>query len=266
MEILIYIYIFIVGIIIGSFLNVCIYRIPAKESIVKGSSHCMSCGHKLMWLDLFPLFSWLFLRGKCRYCGAKISKRYPIIESITGILFVLAFLKFPLFDKDLSFQPKNLLNGVIYCAFFAVLVVVSMIDFDTKEIPDRFHLIILALGIISFLTTSPISLDAWHSRLIGLGIVSLPLCLLSWLTDGIGEGDAKLTAVAGFLIGGKAIVFAFVVAAIIASIYGVVHKIRSKENEIPFGPFLSIGIVAGVMLAEPVVSWYFTLFNFNTIA
>lgn len=261
MEILLYIYIFVVGIIIGSFLNVCIYRIPAKETIVKGSSHCMTCGHKLMWLDLFPLFSWLFLRGKCRYCGAKISKRYPIIESITGLLFVLAFIKFPIIDKNLNFSGANLLNGLIYCAFFAVLVVVAMIDYDTKEIPDRFHLIILGLGIVSFLATNPISWDAWKYRLIGLGIISLPLCLISWLTDGIGEGDAKLTAAAGFLIGGKAIVFAFIVAAIVASIYGVIHKIRSKENEIPFGPFLAIGIVSGVMLAEPVVNWYLMLFS-----
>lgn len=261
MEILLYIYIFVFGIIIGSFLNVCIYRIPARETIVKGSSHCMTCGHRLIWIDLFPIFSWLFLRGKCRYCGAKISKRYPLIETLTGILFVLAFIKFPIFDKNMVFSAFNLVNAIIYCAFFAVLVVVAMIDFDTKEIPDRFHLIILALGIISFLITNPISWEAWESRLLGLGIVSLPLCLIAWITDGIGEGDAKLTAAAGFLIGAKAIIFAFLVGAILASIYGIIHKIRSKENEIPFGPFLSIGIISGVMFAQPIVDWYMGLFR-----
>ena len=247
------------GIIIGSFLNVCIYRIPAKETIVKGSSHCMTCKHPLNWMDLFPLFSWLFLRGKCRYCGAKISKRYPIIESLTGVLFVLAFVKFPII-KDLTFSTSNLINALIYCAFFAVLVVVSMIDFDTKEIPDRFHFIILALGIINFVTTAPITWDAWQSRLVGFGIISLPLLLIAWITEGIGEGDAKLTAVAGFLVGPKVIIFGFLLGAIIASVYGIIYKIRNKENEIPFGPFISIGIVLGIMFAEPIINWYINLF------
>ena len=249
-----------VGIIIGSFLNVCIYRIPKKETIVKGSSHCMTCMHSLNWKDLFPLFSWLFLRGKCRYCGAKISKRYPIIESLNGVLFLLAFIKFPFLDSDLNFSVTNLISALIYCAFFAILVVVSMIDFDTKEIPDRFHIIILALGLISFLTTAPISWDRWSTAITGLGIVALPLCLIAWITDGIGEGDAKLTAAAGFLVGPKVILFGFLAGAIIASIYGIIYKMRSKENEIPFGPFISIGIVIGIMFAEPVINWYVTLF------
>ena len=129
MRITVYILSFIFGIVIGSFVNVLIYRLPAHENIATEHSHCMSCNHKLRWYDLFPLFSWLFLRGKCRYCKAKISVQYPLVELINGIGYALIFI----------------LNGinvtsVCYALSFSMLVALSVIDWRTYEIPFGLNL------------------------------------------------------------------------------------------------------------------------------
>jgi leader peptidase (prepilin peptidase)/N-methyltransferase len=133
----VYLMIFLFGITIGSFLNVCILRIPLKESITFERSHCMSCGYQLQWFDLIPLFSYLFLRGKCRKCKAHISSQYPIVEAVNGVLYVLVFL----------------INGwsidsLIYCFFTSALLVLSVIDFRTYEIPFGINVFILGLGLI----------------------------------------------------------------------------------------------------------------------
>ena len=130
--------IFLYGIVIGSFLNVCIYRIPKEESIVRVNSHCMSCGHRLAWYDLFPLFSWLFLKGKCRYCGEKISVQYPIVEAVNGLLYVLVFLV----------NGWNIQSG-LWCVVTSSLIVITMIDFRTMMIPVGTYLIILLMGIVN---------------------------------------------------------------------------------------------------------------------
>ena len=136
-TILLYIFIFIFGIVIGSFLNVCIYRIPKKEDIVKINSHCMTCNYKLKWYDLVPIFSYICLGGRCRKCKTKLSIQYPLIESLNGILYVLVVA----------------VNGVtieslLYCLMFSALVTLSVIDFRTYEIPLGINLFILALGLI----------------------------------------------------------------------------------------------------------------------
>ena len=128
---------FLAGIIIGSFLNVCIYRIPKEESIAYPPSHCGSCGHNLNMLDLVPIFSWLFLRGRCRYCGEKVSKQYPIVEGATGLLFVFLYLKFGFTIELLK-----------YMVFTSILIVVGIIDFKTQDVYDS---TIIALGIIGVL-------------------------------------------------------------------------------------------------------------------
>lgn len=222
-KIIIDVYALIVGLIIGSFLNVCIFRIPAKESIVFGSSHCMTCKNKIEWYDLVPVFSYIFLRGKCRHCKEPISIRYPIIESLTGILFLLSFVFFDFIKSDGSFVPEAFIKALIFCAFFSVLIVVSMIDFDTMEIPDRFHLIILGLGIISLLVLKDVS---WKERLLGAVIVSIPMFVIV-LFGGMGAGDAKLMAVSGLMLGAKAIVIAFFIGVICAAVYGVIFKIKN---------------------------------------
>ncbi len=132
----IHIMVFLFGIAIGSFLNVCIYRLPAGESLTKKNSHCMTCGAYIKWYDLIPVFSWLFLRGKCRACGSKISPRYILVESLTGILFVLTFLRFDVISDGLVYP-------MMLCIFIAGLIVIGFEDYDTQE---------MTLGVLIFLT------------------------------------------------------------------------------------------------------------------
>lgn len=131
-ENFLYIIIFIYGIVIGSFLNVCIYRIPNKESVVMVNSHCMSCGHKLVWYDLFPLFSYLFLKGRCRYCGSKLSYQYPLIELLNGILYLVVF----------GANGMNV-ESVLFALLVSALLTLSVIDYRTLEIPVRINAVIL---------------------------------------------------------------------------------------------------------------------------
>ena len=129
-----YIVAFLYGIVIGSFLNVCIYRMPKEESIVTVGSHCMSCNHKLRWVDLFPLFSWLFLKGKCRYCGAKISAQYPLVEGANGVLYVLIF-----------FVNGWNVDSVLWCLLISVILVIAVIDFRAMKFPSMWDGVVLVI-------------------------------------------------------------------------------------------------------------------------
>lgn len=137
----IYIMVFLFGITIGSFLNVCIYRLPAGESLVKRNSHCMTCGAYIKWYDLIPVFSWLFLRGKCRACGSKISGRYILVESLTGIMFVLTFLRFDVITD-------GMLYPALCCLFIAGLIVIGFEDYDTQEMTVGVLIYLAAIGVI----------------------------------------------------------------------------------------------------------------------
>ena len=134
---ILYIIVFLYGIVIGSFLNVCIYRMPKEESIVTVGSHCMSCNHKLRWVDLFPLFSWLFLKGKCRYCGAKISVQYPLVEGANGILYVILF----------AICGWNL-DSVLWCILTSMLLVIAVIDFRNMKFPSVLDGAVLVIGAV----------------------------------------------------------------------------------------------------------------------
>ena len=136
-EILLYIIIFIYGIVIGSFVNVLIYRLPLHENITTEHSHCMSCGHRLRWYDLVPLFSWVFLKGKCRYCKTKISAQYPVIEAVNGFGYVLIFIM-----NGFNF------TGILYALCFSMLTAITVIDWRTYEIPLGLNITILVLGAI----------------------------------------------------------------------------------------------------------------------
>ena len=145
------------GIVIGSFLNVLILRIPLKESITLKRSHCMTCGHTLSWYELIPLFSYLFLGGKCRHCKAHISAQYPIVEATNGILYVIFFLA-----KGITIET------FLYCLCASALLALSVIDWRTKEIPTGFILFILTLGLVRLFT----DLGNWSQYVIGLFAVS----------------------------------------------------------------------------------------------
>ncbi len=245
-TILLYITIFIFGIVIGSFLNVCIYRIPKKEDIVKINSHCMSCNYKLKWYDLVPIFSYIFLGGRCRECKTKISIQYPLIEGLNGILYVLV-----VFVNGLTIE------SLLYCLMFSALITLSVIDFRTYEIPFGINLFILTLGLIKLATDYRNFLD----YLIGFISVSGFLYLLFLLTKGrgIGGGDIKLMAVSGLMLGWKCNILALAIGCIVGSIIHIIRmKVSKQDHVLALGPYLSVGIMIAALWGDFLLQWYFT--------
>lgn len=236
--------IFLYGITIGSFLNVCIYRLPKKENIVTTGSHCTSCGYRLKWYDLIPLVSWLVLGGKCRKCKARISVQYPVIEALNGFLWLTVF-----FVCGVSIETA------LYCVLASALLALSVIDFRTYEIPFGFNLIIAVLGLIRVLT----DLSNWTEYAIGFFAVSAPLYLIYIVTKGrgIGGGDIKLMAAAGLLLGWKRIVLALVIGCVLGSVIHVIRmKVSKAEHVLAMGPYLSMGIFIAALWGERLLEWY----------
>lgn len=244
MEAFLYIIIFIYGIIIGSFLNVLIYRIPKKEDFTFTRSHCMSCGYQLQWFDLIPLFSYIFLKGRCRKCGEKISLQYPFIEALNGILYVIIFIRVG-FCAD----------GILYCLAASAMLALSVIDLRTFEIPFGFNVFIAILGVIMLV----LHREQWQQYIIGFFAVSLCLYGLVVLSNGraIGMGDVKLMAASGLLIGWQKNFLAFFLACIVGS---VIHLIRMKvtkaDHVLAMGPYLSIGIYISILFGDEMIQWY----------
>lgn len=232
------------GIVIGSFLNVLILRIPLKESITLKRSHCMTCGHTLSWYELIPLFSYLFLGGKCRHCKAHISAQYPIVEATNGILYVIFFLA-----KGITIET------FLYCLCASALLALSVIDWRTKEIPTGFILSILTLGLVRLFT----DLGNWSQYVIGLFAVSGFLLLIYLVTKGrgIGHGDIKLMAATGLLLGWKLNIIAFIMACIIGAVVHLIRMaIKKAGRKLAFGPYLSMGLIIAMIWGEQLVSWY----------
>lgn len=248
-TVMLYIIIFLYGIVIGSFLNVCIYRIPKKESIVKVRSHCMNCGYQLKWYDLVPLFSYLFLGGKCRKCKQKISVQYPLIELLNGVLYCIVFAEYGLS-----------VNALLYALLASALITLSVIDFRTYEIPPGINLFILALGLIRIAT----DYADWLDYAVGFLAVSGFLYILYWITKGrgIGGGDIKLMAVCGLMLGWKLIVLAFVLGCIIGSVIHVARmKISGQGHVLAFGPYLSVGVMISALAGDRMIAWYLSFFG-----
>lgn len=206
---------FLLGSVIGSFLNVVILRTPLKQSIVTEPSHCFTCGHRLAWYDMFPIFSYIFLRGKCRYCHTHYSARYMIIEAITAVLYCLAYLTF-------GFTWETAYAAVL----FPVLVVLSGVDIDHFEIPYWCSGVVAALGLLSFLVFPD---TPWYERLISFGIV-LVLFGIMVLIGGMGGGDLQLMAGASLLLGYR-VFAALLIGICLGSIFGVVKKLRERKVE-----------------------------------
>lgn len=235
------------GIVIGSFLNVVILRTPLKESITLTRSHCMNCGHTLAWYDLFPLFSYLFLGGKCRYCKEHISAQYPIVEAINGALYVVLFLM-----KGISIET------ILYCLCASALLALSVIDWRTKEIPVGFNIFIFILGLIRLFT----DIGNWSQYVIGLFAVSGFLFLLLLITKGrgIGGGDIKLMAATGLLLGWQLNIIAFLLGCIIGSIIHLtMMAVKKVGRELAFGPYLSAGVFLAMIWGEQLVGWYLSM-------
>jgi leader peptidase (prepilin peptidase)/N-methyltransferase len=234
---------FIFGAVVGSFLNVCIFRIPAKASIIKPLSQCPHCHHPVRFYDNIPLISYIVLRGKCRDCGGKISWRYPLVELITAILSLLLFLRF-----GLTF------NFLIFFVFTAVLVVITFIDLDHQIIPDVLTLPGIPLFFLAaiFLVKNPWKVP-WQEALIGLLIGGGMLFTIAYIyqlitkREGMGGGDIKLLAMIGGFLGWKSLIFILLVSSFSGAIVGIAAMVIQKKDmkyAIPFGPFLSAAAIA----------------------
>lgn len=176
----VFVMVFLFGICIGSFLNVCIYRLPTGDSLTKQNSHCMTCGTPIKWYDLIPVFSWLFLRGKCRACGAKISGRYILVESLTGILFTLTFMRFDVIEQGLIYPA-------LICLFLAGVIVIGFEDFDTQEMTVGVLVYLVVMGTVTrlFTTLFPNTVKGCNISvtecLIGLFSVSVPFLIFGFV-------------------------------------------------------------------------------------
>lgn len=249
--------VFLFGTLIGSFLNVLIYRIPKGENFVTENSHCMSCNHRLYAKDLVPLFSWLFLGGKCRYCKAKISVQYPIVEAINGIMYALIFW-------FICEEPRIALFG--YCAAFSALLVATVIDWRTMEIPDSMWITVLIGGVITYideLVAEGFDLHCLLERVIGFFAASGVLFLLAVITKGgMGGGDIKLMAAVGFMLGWKVVLLALVMGGFIGTLYLIFMAIKNKgkvPRKVPFAPHLSLATVICMFVGSNIIEWYLAL-------
>jgi len=246
-AILIYPLVFIYGIVVGSFLNVCIYRIPRKENIVTTPSHCMSCGYELKWYDLIPVFSWLFLRGKCRKCKASVSAQYPLIELANGVLWLVTIHRSGL-----------TIEGILYCLFVSALLVLAVIDFRTFEIPFGINVFIALLGVVRVCTDS----SQWFLYIIGFFLVSGIFGMVYLLTkgNGMGGGDIKLMAAAGLLLGGPKVFLGMLLGCVFAVvIHPIRMKVKKEGNKLAFGPYLAAGLVLSAWFGNELVGWYLSL-------
>lgn len=250
--ILLYTYIFLFGCCIGSFLNVVALRCSSGESFIRGRSHCPQCGETLHVGDLVPVFSYLFLRGRCRYCHTKISPRYPLTEAVGGILFLICFLWF-------GFTWK----AVNACLLAALLLCVFLVDMDTMTIPNPLVLCFVVPACIDFWLAG---FSGIWGRLLGMVVISVPLLLLALLIPGcFGGGDIKLTVVCGFLLGwGPMLLAAFaavVSCGIISAVRLALKKVK-KGDHVAFGPYLAVGILTAYLFYTPVMTMYMSLLGF----
>lgn len=248
--------VFVIGLFIGSFINVYIIRYGTKESFVTGRSHCMSCGNTLKWYDMFPLVSYLILGGKCRFCKAKISAQYPVIEFLNGLGYVLILL----LGGDIC------INTLLNCLCFSALLGLSMIDIKHYEIPYSANIFIALLGIIAL----ALDFSNWQLYIIGAASVGGLLLLIQIISKGraMGGGDVFLMAAAGLLLGWKKIIAAFVFGCVIGSvIHIIIMNVRKKRrgadcsddenaNMLPFGPYLAAGIFISMLFGDAVINWY----------
>jgi len=267
MLVTVYFFIFVLGAMIGSFLNVCIWRMPREESIVRPGSHCPGCNHPIAWYDNIPFISFMLLAGKCRHCKTKISIRYFLIELLTAALFVLFLYYFGL-------SPKFF----IYIALVSALVAATFIDFEHQIIPDEISLGGLIVGLLisiayPYLHESPpvfVSWPLWRQvcystgqSLFGIiaGGGSIYLIGLAgnmvFKKESMGGGDIKLMAMIGAIIGWKLVLLTFFIAPIFGSIVGIIIKIKTKAEIIPYGPYLSLAAIISIIWGKHILNYIF---------
>lgn len=252
MDLVILIYAFIFGTLIGSFLNVVVYRLPREESLSFPPSHCPTCNSKLQFYDLVPIFSYLFLRGKCRSCSEKISVRYPIVEGLTGLLFLYTVYTFGFTMEALG-----------YALIIGLLVPIFFIDYDHSIIPDSLNLgifIIALLMIVSQMFLREKGLSELLFHIFGLLAGGGFFFFIAVVTNGaMGGGDIKIMAALGFLFGLShtlvLMFFSFVLGGVLSTIL-IILKIKKRKDYIPFGPFICLAAFITIFWGETIIHWY----------
>lgn len=253
-EIVLYAAIFLIGASVGSFLNVCIYRLPRGKSIVTPSSRCPSCGTPILALDNIPILSYLILRGRCRACGERISPRYPFVEALSGALYVAV-----LWRLGMGWQTP------LYLVFVSALIVITFIDLDYQIIPDGISIPGTAVGIAAgmFILNDPFGagerlgvLNTFLGAALGFGLYYI-IAVAS--RGGMGGGDIKLMAMIGAFLGWKGVLMTTFAGSLLGSVVGVFLMVvmgKGRKTKIPFGPFLAVGALISLFTGREVLNWY----------
>jgi len=241
----------VIGLFIGSFLNVCIHRIPRGESIVFPSSSCPGCGARIRPWDNVPILSYLILWGKCRSCKGKISIRYPLVEALSALLALAMLYRFGL---NASFA--------VYYVWTCALLVITFIDLDHQIIPDSLSIggIVAGLALVWWMPVS--YLDALIGLGLGAGLLIAVIYGYFFLTGkhGMGGGDVKLLGMIGVFTGWQGVLFTIFTGSLVGSLVGIPWALLQRKNmqtAIPFGPFLALGAFIYVLFGEPIIAWYF---------
>lgn len=241
---------FVYGLVLGSFYNVVGLRVPKGESVVKPASHCTVCDRNLTMADLVPVFSYVFLKGKCRKCGTNIHWMYPMVELVTSLLFAYAFYR-------LGFSTEL----IVAILFISMLVIISVSDITYMLIPDK----ILLFFLIPFIIARVIApLSPWWDSVLGAVIgFGLLLSVAIMSKGGIGGGDIKLFFVIGIVLGWKQVLFTLFLASTIGAVVGIMLLMKTKKNRktpIPFGPSIALAAVISYFHGEVLVDYYVKLF------
>ena len=236
----------LLGLIVSSFLNVCIDRLPERESIVSPPSHCPACGRRLAPFDLIPLLSYLLLRGRCRYCGAPIPRRVLLVEATTGLLFVLLWYRYGL--------SLRLLLATLYTCFF---IVIFVIDLEHQLVLNR----VIYPAIVVALLAVPITPNHDAVKLLGGGAIGLGLLfLIAFIYPaGMGMGDVKLATFIGLVVGFPAVFAALLISFVAGGLVGgglLLTGLKGRKDPIPFAPFLVAGGMAAMLYGEQIIDWY----------
>ena len=243
--------IFILGLIVGSFSNVCIYRIPRNESIVYPASHCPKCRSNISPKDNIPLLSYILLKGRCRNCKSKISIQYPVVEFLTGFIYLIIYLIY-----GLSIQT------LIYIILSSALIIIAFIDLNEQIVPDVISLPGIVIGfIISFFVPYISFVHSALGVLVGGGIILIIGLAGSAIfkKEAMGGGDVKLAAMIGAFLGWRYIIISLFLGFFLGALAGIIlilSKIKSREDVVPFGPFIVLGSFITLLWGEKIISWY----------
>jgi leader peptidase (prepilin peptidase) / N-methyltransferase len=240
----------VVGLLIGSFLNVVIARVPERRSLWRPGSSCPACGAAIAWFDNVPILSFVALRGRCRACATAIPWRYPIVEAVTAVLFAAAAVTF-----------GATLDAVVAAALLAALVALTVIDLERQILPDVITLPGIVAGVLASVLTGRVS---WSTSLLGV-VVGGGLFLVIILASGggMGAGDMKLAAMLGAFLGWQVVLVSILIAVVGGGVLAVgvmASGRRGRKDPIPFGPFLAAGGAAGLFYGETMVQWYLSAF------